>query len=183
MSLWTYSPEDVVITIGGFYSIEGIPEGTFVDVKKDLMPFTAVRSTDGAVARTKVINTTYTIELSIMQSSPSNDMLTRLWQLDELTSQGKFPLLIKDTRGTGYFFSTETWIEGVPTLNFSSIRESQVWTLRSDMGYLHIGGNSENTAIEDVADLALSGLPYVQQVLQGAGFQTRRTGTVDITEG
>ena len=182
MNLWSYSPDDVVVTIGGFYSIEGIPEGTFINVKKDLQSMTSTRSTDGIVARAKVINSTYSIAISLMRSSPSNDMLTRLWQLDELTSMGKFPLLIKDTRGTGYFFSTETWIEEVPDLSYSDTVDSLTWGLRSDRGVIHIGGNDSNTAIEDLADLALSGLPYVQQVLSAAGFFTTRTGSVIIEE-
>ena len=183
MNLWTYSPEDVTITIGGFYGIEGVYDGSFVNVKKDLISHTATRTTDGIVARTKVVNSTYTIELTLMASSPSNDMLTRLWQLDELTSRGMFPLLIKDTRGTGYFFSTETWIEDVPALSYSNTIESYTWVLRSDRGMIHIGGNDENTAIEDVADLVLSGLPYVKQVLSSLSFTPRRAGSVEILEG
>jgi hypothetical protein len=183
MNLWTYSPEDVLITIGGFYSIEGIPQGTFVSVRKDLPSFVSTRSTDGIVARTKVINSSYTIEITLMSTSPSNDTLTRLWQLDELTSMGKFPLLIKDTNGTGFFFSTETWIEVAPDLEYAETAGTFTWGLRSDGGMIHIGGNDENTAIEDIADLILSGLPYVQQVLSAQGFSVPKVGSIEILEG
>lgn len=183
MNLWTYSPEDVTITIGGFYSIQGIPEGTFVSVKKDYPSMTLTRSTDGVGARTKVINSSYTIELTLMASSASNDTLTRLWQWDELTNVGKFPLLVKDTRGSGYFFSAETWIEETPDLTYSETVGSYTWILRSNKGAIHIGGNDNATAIEEIADLILSGLPYIADVLKGQGLTSVRTGTVDIQEG
>jgi hypothetical protein len=165
MKLWTYSPEDVAITIGGFYSIEGIVEGTFVKVKKDLPTYTSVRSTDGNMARSKVTNSSYTIDISLMSSSPSNDVLTRFWQLDELTNTGKFPFLVRDTRGTGYFFSPETWIEGVPELSYADTVNSNTWLLRSDRGIIHIGGNEGSTAIAAIADLVLSGMPYIKDLL------------------
>jgi len=166
MDLWTYSPEDVQVLLGGVQDIVGFVDGTFVNVSKDVVPFTMMRTTDGMVARKYVNDQTYSITISIMSMSPSNDILTRLWQIDEATRMGKFPLLIKDSKGTGIFFSSTTWVEKLPDLSYSSSPEIRQWLLRSSQGLINIGGNDEESVSERILTLAASGIPLIQQTLQ-----------------
>lgn len=165
MSLWAYSPEDVQITIGSFFSLQGIAEGRFVEVVKDVMPYTSARSADGFVERKYTNNSTYSISVTLLRASPSNDTLSRLMNLDEATQNAKFPLLIKDSNGTGYFFSPSCWIESMPPLSYSTGEDTCVWGLRADSGVINVGGNDKVGVIEELANLLLSGLPLVQQVL------------------
>ena len=104
-----------------------------------------------------------------MSGSPANNVFTRLWKIDELTDYGKFPILIKDHSGTGYFFSKSAWVEQIPTLQFSTSPDNNSWVIRAHDGVLNIGGNSEQSNIENLAELALSGLPYIQRVLDTIG--------------
>lgn len=166
MSLWTYSPEDVQILLGGVYPVDGFVDGTFVNVTKDVVPFTMTRTTDGMVARKYVNDQTYSIMISIMSMSPSNDILTKLWLIDETTQMGKFPLLIKDSSGSGRFFSSTTWVEKVPDLSYSSSPEIRQWLLRSSQGLINIGGNDEASVADKILTLAASGIPLLQQTLQ-----------------
>ena len=165
MSLWAYSPEDVQITIGSFFSLQGIATGRFVEVIKDVMPYTSTRSADGYVERKYTNNSTYTINVTLLRASPSNDTLSRLMSLDEITQSAKFPLLIKDSNGTGYFFSPSCWVEVMPSLSYSTDEDVCVWGLRADSGVINVGGNDKVGAIEQLSNLLLSGLPLVQQVL------------------
>lgn len=165
MSLWAYSPEDVQITIGSFFTLEGLAEGTFVEVVKDVMPYESSRSADGRVERKYTNNSTFSINVTLMRASPSNDTLNRLSNLDEITQKGMFPLLIKDSNGTGYFFSPSCWIEIIPPLTYSTQGDTCVWGLRADSGVVNIGGNDKVSVAEQLANLLLSGLPLVQQVL------------------
>lgn len=169
MSLWTYSPDDVDVLIGGFYKLEGIADGTFVKVTKDLPPFTTSRSTDGMVARKGVINSTYTIEISVLSTSPANNVFTRFWQADTLLNVGKFPILIKDNLGSGYFFSTTCWVEQIPSLEYSTSSTINMWTIRAHEGAIVIGGNDSQANIINAADYALSALPYARQILDRIG--------------
>lgn len=169
MSFWNYSPEDVEILIGGFYPVEGLSSGTFVEVIKDIMPYTSSKSADGVVGRKYGSNSTFTVTITVMAGSPANDLFTKLWLLDEVTQMGKFPLLIKDSLGTGYFFSSTTWFEQIPPLSFGTDMGDRTWGLRSSQGIIHIGGNDPVGNIQNYANLALSGLPLVQQVLNSQG--------------
>jgi hypothetical protein len=169
MELWTYAPDQVNITIGGFYSVEGLADGTFVRISKDTKPLETARTTDGMVARRRVINDTYTIEITVMSGSPANNIFTRFWKIDEVTDLGKFPILIRDNSGTGYFFSNCAWVEQIPSLQFSTSVGNNAWIIRAHDGVLNIGGNSAQSNVENLAELALSGLPYVQRVLDAVG--------------
>ena len=117
------------------------------------------------VARKYTSNSTFTVNITVMSGSPANDLFTRLWLLDEVTQKCKFPLLIKDSLGSGYFFSASTWFEVIPPLSYSTEYSNRVWGLRSNEGIIHIGGNDSVKDIENLANLILSGLPLVQQVL------------------
>jgi len=165
MSLWAYSPEDVQITIGSFFTLEGLAGGKFVEVAKDVMPYTSTRSADGRVERKYTNNSTFSISLTLLRASPCNDTLMRLSNLDEITQKGMFPLLIKDSNGTGYFFSPSCWIEVIPPLTYSTEEDTCVWGLRADSGVINVGGNDKVGVAEQLANLLLSGLPLVQQVL------------------
>lgn len=169
MNLWSYSPEQVQVLVGGFYEVVGLATGTFVEVEKDTMPVTVQRTTDGYIARKRTTNSSYTIRISVMSTSPANNLFTRLQWFDGQTNLGKFPLLIKDNSGSGWFFSATTWVEQIPSLKYSTDVDTNVWVLRSSQGEMNIGGNDPQTNIQDIADLALSGLPYIQRVLEGIG--------------
>ena len=170
MNFWTYSPEDIQVLIGGFYRVEGLSEGSFVQITKDVMPYTSTRSADGMVGRKYTNNSTYSVQISVLSTSPANDLFTKLWLLDELTQMAKVPLLIKDSLGSGYFFSASTWFEQIPSLTFSTGIDTRVWGLRSNQGIIHIGGNDPISNIQNFANLALSGLPLVQSVLNAGGI-------------
>lgn len=169
MNFWSYSPEDVQVLIGGFYSVEGLADGQFVEVIKDVMPYTSTRSADGMLGRKHTKNNTYTINISVLAASPANDLFTRLWLADEITQKCKFPLLVKDSIGSGYFFSASTWFEVIPSLSYSTEMTNRTWGLRSNDGIIHIGGNDKPSDILNTANLILSGLPLVQQILEASG--------------
>lgn len=164
--IFNYVPESVVFLVAGFIPITGFVDGTFIDISKDLVPFSARRTADGTVSRLYNNDQTYTITLTLHNGSSSNDALTKLWQLDEITQRGKFPILIKDNSGTDLFFSTSSWIEQVPTLTKSNAVDSRVWVIRSSQAFINIGGNMDPSSIvNDLVNLATSALPALEGII------------------
>ena len=83
-----------------------------------------------------------------------------MWQVDELTQMGKFPLLIKDQSGSDLLFSTESWIESIPSLTKSNGIDSRVWVIKSAYAVINIGGNEQQSGlINDIVNIATSALP------------------------
>lgn len=166
-SIASYCPDDVSCLIGGLFSIGGFVNGTFITVDKDVLPFTSSRTSDGMVSRTYANDQTYTVTLTLHSGSDSNAVLTKFWQLDEVSGgRGKFPLFIKDKSGSDLFFSTTTWVEKVPTMDKAATIGSRTWVLRSSSAVVNYGGNSEPSGIvNDLLNLATSALPALEGLI------------------
>lgn len=159
-TLFSYIPESVNCLIGGIIPVEGFVDGTFISVDKDEMPYSSIRMPDGTVARKKNTSQTYTITITLHNGAETNNLLTKMWQIDELTGRGKFPLLIKDQSGSDLLFSTESWIEGIPSLTKSNAIDSRVWVIKSAYALINVGGNEEESSLlQDITNIAASALP------------------------
>ena len=159
-NLFSYIPESVNCLIGGIIPVEGFVDGTFISVDKDEMPYSSIRMPDGTVARKKNTSQTYTITITLHNGAETNNLLTKMWQIDELTDRGKFPLLIKDQSGSDLLFSTESWIEGIPSMTKSNAIDSRVWVIKSAYAVINIGGNEEESSLlQDITNIASSALP------------------------
>lgn len=160
-TLFSYIPESVNCLIAGFIPITGFVDGTFISVDKDEMPFTSIRMPDGTVARKRTNSEVYTITITLHNGTETNNLLTKMWQFDEVSEgKGKFPLLIKDQSGSDLLYSAESWIEGIPSLTKSNAIDSRVWVIKSAYALINIGGNEEQSSLlEDIANIAASALP------------------------
>ena len=166
MSLLSYSPEDVTILLLGFIPVEGYIDGTFISINKDLPPFTSGITADGVQSRVHRLSLTYTLRLVISNVSPTNDILTKLWQVDELTKMGKFPILVKDQLGSSLFFSATSWIESTPSLYYSNRITEREWTIKCAEAVINIGGNDDASGvIQDLLNTVASAAPTVAERL------------------
>lgn len=165
MTLANYSPESVNCLAFGI-PLNGFADGTFINISKDKVAYGSTETTDGQVARIYTNSQTYTISLTFHRGSTSNDILTKLWQLDELSQVGKFPLFIKDLSGTDLFFSTSTWIEGVPNMVQSTNFDTRTWVLKSSQAVINIGSNQDASGIlQDLINLASGAASIIEGVL------------------
>lgn len=147
-SISLYSPKDVVVLLGGFYQVTGYAEDTFINILRDVKPFDAERAMDGEQARIYRKDTGYTVELTLAQSSPTNNILSAMYNVDIATQMGKFPLMIKDLKGSTTFFAGTAWIESPPDVSFSNGMETRTWTFGTAQAALNIGGNTEGVALD-----------------------------------
>lgn len=155
-----YSPKDVIVLLGGFYRVDGYAENTFINILKDVKPFDVVRAMDGEQARVYRKDKGYTVELTFAQSSASNNILSAIYNVDVATQMGKFPLLIKDTKGTTSFFAGTAWVEDIPAVTFSNGMETRTWKLGTSESGLNVGGNVDG-AVLDILGLT-STLPLLK---------------------
>lgn len=157
-SLKHYAPSDVTITIAAFHSVSGYADGTFVSIKKDTQQMGTIRAMDGTMSRIKSPDTGWKVELTLAQTSDTNDVLSILWNADKLTGLGKFPLFIKDGNGSTMFMAASAWVESVPDVVFSNQMETRTWTLSCTDVVANIGGNggSELLAGLGIATSALN---------------------------
>lgn len=165
MSINTYSPKDVLVSVAGMHTVTGYADGTFVRIKKDGRPFRKQRSMSGEQARIYEEDQGFTVELTLMQSSSSNNILSMLYNIDIATRMGKFPLIIKDGRGSTTFVSLTTWIEQIPDVTFGSTLSTNTWVFGCSDAIINIGGNDDTSLVEDALMIASSTLPLLKQFM------------------
>ena len=146
--LYTYSPKDVLINIGGIHQVTGLADGVFVSIKRNIKAMEKARAMDGEVARLYPHEDGWTVELSIMQTSPSNNILGAIYNLDCALKIGKFPFSVKDTKGQTSFFAATAWVEESPAVTFSTGMEIRTWTIACTGGAMIYGGNGESGLLE-----------------------------------
>lgn len=163
-SIALYSPKDVIVLLGGFYQVDGYSADTFINIRKDVKPFDAMKSMDGEQARIYRKDEGYTVEITLAQSSATNNILSALYNVDVATQMGKFPLLIKDLKGSTTFFAGTAWVEDIPDAQFSQELTTRTWVIGTSEAGLNIGGNQENSTALDILGIGSSTLGVLSDI-------------------
>jgi len=148
MSVWTYSPEDVRIVMGGVL-ITGYADGTFITVSRDEQAYNKVTGADGKVSRARSANRSGTAVITLKQTSPANDILTGFMLADEAGDQGVVPFLVIDGSGRTINGSSAAWVQQAPDQAFSKDIENREWTIDLSAVDMFIGGNQQQTGGND----------------------------------
>lgn len=161
-----YSPEDVIVLVAGSIPIAGMAEGTFISVSKEDAPFTTKISADGVVSRNYINSQVYNVTLTLHSASASNDVLTKLWIVDESTQRGKFSLLIRDPLGSSHFHSNVAWISKTPQMEFADKISNREWTITCTQVDINYGGNDDPSLLfDDLLSTPLGRIPAIARMI------------------
>lgn len=138
-NVFTYDPKAVHLTVGGLL-IGGFADDTFIEVERDADAYTKYVGVGGEVARIKNANRAGRVVVRLMQSSPSNDELSTLAELDEFGDFGAAPLLLKDGNGFTLWSSVFCWVKKLPKTVWKKDVEVREWTLDTSRLIGFVGG-------------------------------------------
>lgn len=140
MSVKTFDPKQFSIIVGGKI-ISGFADGTFIKITRHEQAFMLKVGVDGEGARAKSGNRSGTFEVSIMNSSASNDDLSAFALADEISGSGVVPVLVRDGSGRTVAEATTAWVQKFPDSEFGKEIGERTWILETDEIVLFIGGN------------------------------------------
>lgn len=141
MAVNTYSPSEVKISVAG-HLVSGLTEQSFVDIAFTNDRITMEKGADGEVARVINSDDSATITLRLQQTSPSNDVMTALYQADVISKSATFPITVEDKLGTTKYVCDAAWITQLPSVTFSNGVESREWVIQcGTLAAAIIGGN------------------------------------------
>lgn len=129
----TYDAGKVVITWGP-HIVTGTAEGSFVKAARNKPSFALKTGSDGAAVRSKSRDKSGTVEVTLMQTSPSNDYFAAVAAADELFDTGIMPLVIKDLNGTTLITAAEAWLQKPADTDFATAAGDRAWSF--DVGRL-----------------------------------------------
>jgi hypothetical protein len=128
----------VTLSFGG-QAIVGYAEGTFINTSRTEDGFSFRVGSDGNVVRSRNRNRTGSVTVTLLPSSPSNDILSTL--ADEKGGLGVYPLFIKDLSGTTLVTAPSAWVRKMAEVAFAKeASEDREWVLDCDELVIHVGG-------------------------------------------
>jgi hypothetical protein len=140
MSLATYDPRKITVTLGGTI-VTGYADGTFVSVERTSDAFTMVTGADNLTTRTKTNDKSGTLTLTLQQTSVSNDIISGFASLDETANVGVFSLLVKDVLGTTLIQARSAWVRKLPVIEYGNELSNREWLIDFTDSSIVAGGN------------------------------------------
>ncbi len=137
----TYSPKNILMTVGG-NPLQGFSENSMVRFIPDDDAATKVTGADGITSRALSANRSGRFEVTLKQTSPSNDVLNAFKVADELSGAGIFPVQLKDLNGTTQISAPQAWIARVPDVDEAKDLSDRVWMIDCGPANVTVGGNS-----------------------------------------
>lgn len=140
MATKDYDPLKVAVSIDG-QIVDGFADGTFISVSRNNQTWTVASGASGETARMKSNDRSGTVELTLMQTSAFNDILSDLLIADEGAEGGKFVFSLIDGNGAVNIIADEMWVQQPPTVEFGKELGDRVWTLETgNLTYVSAGG-------------------------------------------
>lgn len=156
-----YAPKDITISVAGIHTVTGYSSDTFVRISQPDPTFTMKRGMDGTNARLGKKSDRYIVELTLAQSSPSNDVLQAILNIDRATLKGKFPMIIKDQQGRSTFISATSWIEATPDSDFGKNLSFRTWRIQCVQATMFVGGAGDGDRIMNILSAGSSLAAYL----------------------
>ncbi len=138
--LKNYSPDQVDVIFKGI-TITGFADGTFIEVEREVDTFTKKVGSLGDVARTKSLNKSGKITITLMDTHPVNDALAVVIGEDEQfgTSFGAFSM--KDRSGSTQVRATEAWCMKVPKVARAQMSANIVYVFEAASIFIKHSGS------------------------------------------
>lgn len=142
MTVKNYDPKSITQVFAGI-PITGYAKGTFVSIEFNEDAFALTVGADGEGCRSRTNNRSAKITFTLMQSSPSNDLLSAMHNLDQMSpgGDGIGPYLLKDLLGTSIAMAETAWITKMATLEYGPEPGDRSWVLETDSMLATVGGN------------------------------------------
>jgi len=140
MSLKTFDPKQTVMIVGTKI-ISGFADGSYIKLIRNEPMFALKVGVDGEGTRAKSNNKSGRYEITLNQSSRSNDDLSAYAAADELDNSGAVPVLLKDGSGRMIASSLTGWVQKYPDVELAKESTMRTWIIESDEILIFIGGN------------------------------------------
>lgn len=133
MKIGTYNPKKVTCAFGS-HIVDGYAEDSFISVELGGDGTTTVVGADGEIVRSIDPSDMYTIKLTLLQTSPTNNFLYKQYERDKATSDGFFPVIIKDLLGGDKFACDMAWVAKPAPFNRNKASTSREWEITCGKG-------------------------------------------------
>jgi hypothetical protein len=126
--LKTYSAKKILISFGT-HAVTGYAEDSFVNIEKNGDGTAKKVGCDGEVVRALDPDKSYTVTVTLLQTSPTSAYLQGKFNQDQDTGDCLFPVLIKDLMGGTVFSAADAWVAKPPARGYGRDTTSREWKI------------------------------------------------------
>ncbi len=122
--------------------ITGTAKGTFVEAEYNSDAVTLMVGSDGEGARAMSADRSGTVKLTLLQTSPFNDVLSAALILDQATGLGTKSYFCKDARGSTLIHAAQCWVKKCANVVLADEIQGREWTIETSDLDVFVGGNA-----------------------------------------
>ncbi len=139
--LTEHNLDEWTISLGGAI-FDSFGASTVLSITQEPI-YTKVVSGDGRVTRSKTLDRSATISITVMSSSMANDFMTALANVDMLGKNGAgvVPFLAVDGSGRAVYEASKAWISGWPDIEVGREAAEYTWTIEASKLVRYDGGS------------------------------------------
>lgn len=143
MSLVQYDPAAVNFYCGKI-KIEGFAKDTFIEAARNNPSYTTVVGAQGHAVAVKSADRSGYIQITLLQTSESNQILSGLMTSSELAPGGAaVPVLVRDTLGNTICGCDAALIEKPADVRFDTSIKERAWKFLCGVLVMNIAGNGD----------------------------------------
>ena len=105
----TYNPKKITCALGS-HIVTGYADDSFITIESASDGTSYVVGADGEIARSIDPSSVYTLKLSLLQNSETNNFLQRMYDKDKTEGTGTFSVNINDIIGKEKFVGATAWV-------------------------------------------------------------------------
>ena len=139
-TLYQYSPDDVDVIFKGI-TITGFADGTFIDIEREVDTFTKKVGSLGDVVRTKSLNKSGKITITLLDAHPINDSLATVISEDEESGAATGAFTMKDRAGQSEARATDAWCMKVPKISRAEKSGNNVYVFEAASIFIKHAGS------------------------------------------
>lgn len=136
----TYSPDSVILTIGGAYLVGW----NSIAISRDSSQFSTIKGIRGKHTRVRSYDTAASVVIELPFSSEWNDIFSEIVTQDLQSATGRIELLLKDNSGRSLFKSSQAFVTRYADVTFDSTISSRVWNIQCLSTDVYVVGGSSN---------------------------------------
>lgn len=138
--LHEYSPDYVDIIYGGI-PITGFADNSFIEIELEEDDFKKQVGSLGDVTRTRSLNRSGKITITLMDAAPVNSLLMAFARTDRRIGGGFKPFSFVDRSSETVAVATEAWVMKIPKVGRAKESGNTVWVFEAAFLDIEVGGS------------------------------------------
>ena len=124
----TYNPRKVTCAFGNHIA-SGFADDSFITIEHATDGTSYVVGADGEVARSIDPASIYTLKISVLQASATNDYLRKMYEKDKSDGTGTFAVNIADILGGEKFVAGVAWVTKPASWQRGKTQNNREWEI------------------------------------------------------